>query len=71
MSGQPLPSSIPSQKPASSPGQFLPPPINKVEDTGLAILWLQDLALKILYFQGYFNWLQNCRSYGAPVRWYC
>ncbi|NMC14166.1 MAG: AAA family ATPase [Chloroflexi bacterium] len=34
---------------------FYPPPINKVEDTGLSPLWLQDLALKILYFQGYLS----------------
>jgi len=32
---------------------FSPPPINSVEDTGLSVLWLQDLALKILYSQGY------------------
>src|SRR4030066_1315347 len=32
---------------------FLPPVINRIEDTGLSALWLQDLALKILYFQGY------------------
>ena len=30
---------------------FYPPPITKMEDTGLSPLWLQDLALKILYFQ--------------------
>ena len=66
MSGQPLPSSIPSQKPASSPGQFLPPPINKVEDTGLAILWLQDLALKILYFQGYLTGYKIAEAMALP-----
>ena len=32
---------------------FVPPPINNIEDTGLAPLWLQELALKIMYFQGY------------------
>ncbi|UCD41136.1 MAG: ATP-binding protein [Chloroflexota bacterium] len=32
---------------------FYPPAISKMEDTGLSALWLQDLALKILYFQGY------------------
>jgi predicted ATPase with chaperone activity len=31
---------------------FVPLPISKVEETGLNMLWLQDLALKILYFQG-------------------
>ncbi len=32
---------------------FYPPQINKLEETGLTALFLQDLALKILYFQGY------------------
>ena len=31
---------------------FLPPAITKLDDTGLSFLWLQDLALKILYYQG-------------------
>jgi predicted ATPase with chaperone activity len=33
--------------------QFVPPAITRVEETGLSPLWLQDLVLKILYFQGY------------------
>ena len=33
--------------------KFVPSPVSRVEDTGLTQLWLQDLALKILYFQGY------------------
>ena len=33
--------------------EFVPPPITDVEETGLSQLWLQDLALKILYFRGY------------------
>lgn len=48
------------RKPAEQNGQnpvavppFIPPPITRIEDTGLSPLWLQDLALKILYFQGY------------------
>ncbi len=32
---------------------FGPTPITQISDTGLSRLWLQDLALKILYFQGY------------------
>ncbi len=35
------------------PTEFIPPPIVSVEETGLTQLWLQDLALKILYFRGY------------------
>ncbi len=55
MTGQSPSSSIPVQKPAPAAGQFLPPPINKVEDTGLAILWLQDLGIKSLVLPGIFN----------------
>jgi hypothetical protein len=46
-----------SSEPAivSGSSSFLPPPINKVEDTGLSPLWLQDLALKIL------KRIQSCR----------
>ncbi|MEN6528650.1 MAG: ATP-binding protein [Anaerolineaceae bacterium] len=47
---------IPTNKPPTSNqpvGPFTPPPINTLEDTGLEPLFLQDLALKILYFQGY------------------
>jgi predicted ATPase with chaperone activity len=32
---------------------WVPPPINSVEDTKLSPLWLQDLALKMLYSHGY------------------
>jgi predicted ATPase with chaperone activity len=32
---------------------YYPPPVTTIEETGLSLLWLQDLALKILYFQGY------------------
>ena len=41
---------------------FSPPPINSVEDTGLSPLWLQDLALKILYSQGYMSGFQDRRA---------
>jgi len=30
---------------------FIPPSISSVEDTGLSPLWLQDLILKVMYFQ--------------------
>ncbi|MDO8970349.1 MAG: hypothetical protein Q7U74_06650, partial [Saprospiraceae bacterium] len=41
-----------SSSQAVSPA-FLPPPINRIEDTGLSPLWLQDLILKVMYFQGF------------------
>lgn len=43
------------RQPAAGAVPFTPPPINSVEDTGLSPLWLQDLALKILYSQGYMS----------------
>ncbi len=46
---------------------FLPPPINKLEDTGLSALWLQDLALKIMYFQGYMTGLKVAEELALPL----
>ena len=34
---------------------FTPPVLEKIEDTGLSSLWLQDHILKILYYQGYLS----------------
>ena len=45
---------------------FLPPPITQVEDTGLSSLWLQDLALKILYFQGYSTGFKIAEEMALP-----
>lgn len=47
---------IPASRPlagTASATHFSPPPINTIEDTGLEMLFLQDLTLKIIYFQGY------------------
>ena len=38
---------------ASLSAPFVPPPVTKIEQTGLSPLWIQDLTLKILYYQGY------------------
>jgi len=43
------------QIPTPAGGGFTPPQINSLEDTGLSILWLQDLILKVLYFRGYLS----------------
>ncbi|UCD98856.1 MAG: AAA family ATPase [Chloroflexota bacterium] len=49
------------------PGEsFTPPAINKMEDTGLSPLWLQDLALKILYFQGYLTGFTIAEEMALP-----
>ena len=61
---------IPTNPPARNTnplgGPFIPPPISKVEDTGLGILWLQDLTLKILYFQGYLTGLKVAELLALP-----
>jgi predicted ATPase with chaperone activity len=42
-----------SKLPPASPNlQYIPPPITQIRETGLSPLWIQDLLLKILYFQG-------------------
>lgn len=47
-------------------GAFTPPIISSIEDTGLSILWLQDLALKILYFQGYMSGVKIAEEIALP-----
>ena len=52
--------------PTTSSLKFLPPPISRVEDTGLSQLWLQDLALKTLYFRGYLTGFKVAESMALP-----
>lgn len=53
--------------PAAVPVQtFVPPQINNVDDTGLGLLWLQDLALKIFYFQGYMTGFKIAEAMALP-----
>jgi predicted ATPase with chaperone activity len=52
------------QSEARSP--FRPPAIQKISDTGLSQLWLQDLALKILYFQGYMSGFKIAEAMTLP-----
>jgi predicted ATPase with chaperone activity len=47
-------------------GSFSPPNISQVEDTGLSALWLQDLALKIMYFQGYMSGFKIAETMALP-----
>ena len=56
----------PLSRPAMSTAPFSPPPINSVEDTGLSALWLQDLALKILYSQGYMSGFKIAELIALP-----
>lgn len=52
--------------PQVNTGTFFPPPISKVEDTGLSPLWLQDLVLKIMYFQGYLTGFKIAEEIALP-----
>ena len=45
---------------------YIPPPIVNLEDTGLNALWLQDLILKILYFEGYLNGFKIAEEIALP-----
>jgi len=56
----------PIGKSAQSSGIFIPPPITQIDDTGLSALWLQDLALKILYFQGYLSGFKVAEEMALP-----
>ncbi len=47
-------------------GTFTPSNLAKIEDTGLSQLWLQDLALKILYFQGYLSGFKIAEEMALP-----
>src|SRR4030066_1295221 len=50
----------------SGTGGFTPPNLTKIEDTGLSQLWLQDLALKILYFEGYLSGFKIAEEMTLP-----
>lgn len=47
-------------------GEFIPKPITRIEETGLSPLWLQDLILKIFYFQGYLSGYELAEAIALP-----
>jgi len=47
-------------------GTFFPPPLTRIDETGLNALWLQDLALKVLYFQGYLTGFKIADELALP-----
>lgn len=51
---------------APTAAAFIPPPVTHVDQTGLSSLWLQDLALKILYFQGYMSGFKIAEEMALP-----
>src|SRR5512141_3369417 len=52
--------------PVGANAPFVPPPIMNIEDTGLSPLWLQDLILKIMYFQGYLTGYKIAEEVALP-----
>ncbi len=60
------PARVTGDKPSTSNLRFVPPPISRIEDTGLSELWLQDLALKILYFGGYMTGFKMAETMALP-----
>lgn len=58
----------PSVRPTANPpsGHFTPSNILNLDDTGISQLWLQDLALKILYFQGYMTGFKIAEAMALP-----
>jgi predicted ATPase with chaperone activity len=54
------------EKSHSESMQFVPPPMQKIEDTGLPLLWLQDLVLKVMYFQGYQSGFKIAEAIALP-----
>lgn len=62
----------PNQPQTSAPARhetsavFIPPPISRIEDTGIPALWLQDLILKIMYFQGYMSGFKIAEEIALP-----
>lgn len=52
--------------PAQPISGFHPQPITSIDDTGLSALWLQDLVLKIIYFQGYMTGFKVAETIALP-----
>jgi len=57
---------VPRTESTSQGPSFVPPAMTKLEDTGLSLLWLQDLALKIFYFQGYLTGFKAAEEISLP-----
>jgi MoxR-like ATPase len=51
---------------SSSASGFFPPQLNNLDDTGLSPLWLQELALKLLYFRGYLTGFKISEELALP-----
>jgi predicted ATPase with chaperone activity len=51
---------------STSGASFIPPPLLNIEDTGLSALWLQDLVLKVMYYQGYLTGYKVAEEVALP-----
>jgi predicted ATPase with chaperone activity len=51
---------------AADSGGFIPKPVTRIEDTGLTLLWLQALLLKVMYFQGYASGFKIAEEVSLP-----
>jgi len=67
MTSRRISSDSPIQK-KQSRNTFIPRPVKSIEATGLPALWLQDLALKILYFQGYMSGFKVAEEIALPFQ---
>jgi predicted ATPase with chaperone activity len=55
-----------AEKTVQSNNLFTPPLIQSIEQTGLSLLWLQDLVLKIIYFGGYLTGFRIAELIALP-----
>lgn len=60
------PSTAKLQNAPAQAALYTPPPINGIEDTGLSVLWLQDLVLKIMYYGGYLSGFKVAELIALP-----
>ena len=52
--------------PPVDPAKFVPPPLSRLEDTGLPLVYIADLGLKILYNSGYLTGFQISDRLALP-----
>jgi predicted ATPase with chaperone activity len=60
------PPAAPAPHTATTTAPFTLSPVTRVEDTGLSFLWLQDLVLKIMYYQGYMTGFKIAEEIALP-----
>jgi predicted ATPase with chaperone activity len=61
-----LPNPVSAARSKENAPRFSPTVITRIEDIGLSPLWLQDLALKILYFRGYLTGFRVAELMAVP-----